>query len=65
MNKFQIEFADKVGSDEIIEIALLLDKAEQFQMTVEVVYFALLAMRKNKNVTPLLALQMAVEDWDI
>ena len=40
MNKFQIEFADKVGSDEIIEIALLLDKAEQFQMTVEVVYVA-------------------------
>jgi hypothetical protein len=65
MDKFQKEFLDKIGSDEIIEISQLLEKAERFQLTVEVVYFALKAMQQNKNITPLLALQMAIEDWDI
>lgn len=65
MDKFQKDFLDKVGSEEIIEISQLLEKAERFQLTVEVVYFALKAMQQNKNITPLLALQMAIEDWDI
>jgi hypothetical protein len=56
MEQFQKDFLDKVGSDEIIEISQLLERTERFQLTVEVVYFALKAIQQNKNITPLLAL---------
>ena len=65
MDKFQEEFLDKVGSDEIIEISQILDRVNKQQKLVEVIYYALLTMKGNKNITPLLALQIAEEDWDI
>lgn len=66
MDKFQEEFLDKVGSDEIIEISQILDRVSKQQKLVEVIYYALITMSKSDgNMTPLLALQIAEEDWDI
>jgi hypothetical protein len=65
MDKFQEEFLDKVGSDEIIEISQILDKVNKQQKLTEVIYYALLTMKENKNMSPLLALQIAEEDWNI
>ena len=66
MDKFQKEFLDKVGSDEIIKIDKILDKINKQGKLVEVVYYALTTMSKSDgNMSPLLALQIAEEDWDI
>ena len=66
MEKFQEEFLDKVGSDEIIEISQILDRVNKQQKLVEVIYYALLTMSKSDGeMSPLLALQIAEEDWDI
>lgn len=66
MDKFKEDFLEKVGSDEIIKIANILDKVGFQGKTVEVVYYALLTMSKSdSNMSPLLALQIAEEDWDI
>jgi len=59
MDKFQEEFLDKVGSDEI------LDRVNKQQKLTEVIYYALLTMKGNKNMSPLLALQIAEEDWNV
>ena len=66
MDKFKEDFLEKVGSDEIIKIANILDKVGFQGKIVEVVYYALLTMSKSdSNMSPLLALQIAEEDWDI
>ena len=66
MEKFQEEFLDKVGSNEIIEISQILDRVNKQQKLVEVIYYALLTMSKSDGeMSPLLALQIAEEDWDI
>jgi hypothetical protein len=66
MDKFQEEFLDKVGSDEIIEISQILDRVNKQQKLTEVIYYALLTMSKSDgNMSPLLALQIAEEDWNI
>ena len=64
MDKFKEDFLDKVGSDEIIEISQLLDRVNKQQKLVEVVYYALLT-KSDGTMSPLLALQIAEEDWDI
>jgi len=66
MDKFQEEFLDKVGSDEIIEISQILDRVSKQQKLVEVIYYALLTMSKSDgSMSPLLALQIAEEDWNV
>jgi hypothetical protein len=66
MDKFKEDFLDKVGSDEIIAISEILDRVNRQEKLVEVVYYALLTMSKSDgNMSPLLALQIAEEDWDI
>jgi len=66
MDKFQEEFLDKVGSDEIIKISEIIDRVNRQEKLVEVVYYALTTMSKSDgNMSPLLALQIAEEDWDI
>ena len=66
MDKFQEEFLDKVGSDEIIEISQMLDRINRQGKLVEVIYYALTTMSKSDgNMSPLLALQIAEEDWNI
>jgi hypothetical protein len=66
MDEFQKDFLDKVGSDEIIKISQILDRINRQKKLVEVVYYALTTMSKSDgNMSPLLALQIAEEDWDI
>tara|TARA_R110001592_G_scaffold48345_3_gene152283 strand:- start:760 stop:960 length:201 start_codon:yes stop_codon:yes gene_type:complete len=66
MDKFKEEFLEKVGSEEILKISEILDRVNNQEKIVEVVYYALLTMSKSDgNMSPLLALQIAEEDWDI
>ena len=66
MDEFQKDFLDKVGSDEIIKISQILDRISKQKKLIEVVYYALVTMSKSDgNMSPLLALQIAEEDWDI
>ncbi len=64
MNKVRKEFLKKVDSDEMMKIVAILDRVEMFKLTTEVVYTALNEMKNNPNSSPLLALQIAAEDWD-
>jgi|TARA_R110000787_G_scaffold124873_2_gene235916 hypothetical protein len=66
MDKFKEEFLEKVGSEEILRISEILNRVDNQEKIVEVVYYALLTMSKSDgNMSPLLALQIAEEDWDI
>lgn len=66
MDKFKEDFLDKVGSEDIIKISEILDRVNSQEKMVEVVYYALLTMSKSDGtMSPLLALQIAEEDWDI
>ena len=66
MDKFKEEFLEKVGSEEILKISEILDRVNNQEKIVAVVYYALLTMSKSDgNMSPLLALQIAEEDWDI
>tara|TARA_R110000850_G_scaffold17173_1_gene53069 strand:- start:101 stop:301 length:201 start_codon:yes stop_codon:yes gene_type:complete len=66
MDKFKEEFLEKVGSDDAIQISEILDRVDNQEKIVEVVYYALLTMSKSDgSMSPLLALQIAEEDWDI
>jgi|TARA_B110000908_G_scaffold140508_1_gene167676 hypothetical protein len=66
MDKFKEEFLEKVGSDDIIQISEILDRVDNQEKIVEVVYYALLTMSKSDgSMSPLLALQIAEEDWDM
>ena len=66
MDKFKEDFLDKVGSNEIKEISNILDRVGDQQKIVEVIYYALVTMSKSKEkMSPLLALQIAEEDWDM
>ena len=66
MDKFQEEFLDKVGSDEIIKISQILDRVNRQEKLVEVIYYALTTMSKSDgSMSPLLALQIAEEDWNV
>ena len=66
MDKFQEEFLDKVGSDEIIKISEIIDRVNRQKKLVEVIYYALTTMSKSDgNMSPLLALQIAEEDWNV
>ncbi len=48
----------------MINSVTILDRVEMFKLTTEVVYTALNEMKNNPNSSPLLALQIAAEDWD-
>jgi hypothetical protein len=66
MDKFKEDFLDKVDNMEIIEISNILDRIKNQEKIVEVIYYALITMSKSDgSMSPLLALQIAEEDWDI
>ena len=49
----------------MFEIVQILDKAHQFGLTTEIVVTALKEMKEHPESSPLLALQIAANDWDI
>lgn len=66
MDKFKKEFLDKIGTDEMLKIESIMNRVENQNKIVEVVYYALLTISESKGkMSPLLALQIAEEDWDI
>ena len=64
MNKVRKDFLEICTSDEVIEIDSILERVKIHGLIVEVVYAALNEIKSNPNTSPLLALQIAAEDWD-
>lgn len=66
MNQVKINFLDNYAySEEVFKMSQLLIKVEKSGLMVEVMHTALLEAKSNPTTPPLLALQIAVEDWDI
>tara|TARA_R100000541_G_scaffold38686_2_gene46541 strand:+ start:625 stop:822 length:198 start_codon:yes stop_codon:yes gene_type:complete len=65
MNDIQKHFIDKATSSEILKIVDCLDQASRAGKTVEVVYTALQTIKQSPNMSSLLAMQIACEDWDV
>jgi hypothetical protein len=65
MNPVKEHFLEKSTSEEMLEIVECIARAEDQGLLVEVIYTALKEMKEYPKSSPLLALQIAVEDWDI
>ena len=65
MNKIKEDFLTKVEEGEILKIVQLLDKAERAGLIMEVIYSALNNMKDFPKSSPLLCIQIALEDWDV
>ena len=48
----------------MLDIVECLNRAEQSNLLIEVVYTALKEMASHPKSSPLLCLQIAIEDWD-
>ena len=65
MNPVKKKFLEKLTSEEMLDIVECITRAENHGLLVEVVYTALKEMKEYPKSSPLLALQIATEDWDI
>ena len=65
MNPVKKKFLEKSTSEEMTDIVECITRAESHGLLVEVVYTALKEMKEYPNSSPLLALQIALEDWDV
>ena len=66
MNQVKTKFQNNYAtSEEVLKMDQLLIKVEKNGLMVEVIHTALLEAKSNPTTSPLLALQIAVEDWDI
>ena len=65
MNKIQENFLEKATSPEILSVVDILDKASNSGRLTEVVYTAMEIIKMNNQLSILLALQIACEDWSI
>ena len=65
MNEIKRDYLAKVEEGEILEIVQLFDRAERVGLTIEVIYSALNNMKEFPASTPLLCMQIALEDWDV
>jgi|MDSV01.1.fsa_nt_gb 3-deoxy-D-arabino-heptulosonate 7-phosphate (DAHP) synthase class II len=65
MNKIQENFLEKATSPEILSVVEILDKASNSGRLTEVVYTAMEIIKINNQLSILLALQIACEDWSI
>ena len=65
MNPVKKKFLEKSTSEEMLDIVECITRAENHGLLVEVVYTALKEMKEYHKSSPLLALQIATEDWDI
>jgi|TARA_R110001592_G_scaffold188005_1_gene432979 hypothetical protein len=63
--QFKKEFLNGIKDDKMIEIVEILDRANDFGLTTEVVVTALKEMKNNPESSPLLSLQIAAQDWDL
>lgn len=58
-------FLKEYKSDAMFKIVEILDRAEQFGLTTEIIITALKEMKAHPDSSPLLCLQVAAKDWDI
>ncbi len=65
MNPVKKEFLEKSTSEEMLDIVECITRAESHGLLVEVVYTALKEMQEYPKSYPLLALEIAMEDWDV
>ena len=65
MNKIKNEFLLNATTSDMLEFAQLIGKSEDNGLLVEIVHTALHEIKNNPKTTPLLALQIAVEDWEL
>jgi hypothetical protein len=65
MDQVREAFLKEYKSDTMFEIVQILDRANDFGLTTEVVHTALKAMKEFPNSSPLLCLQIAAKDWDL
>jgi len=65
MNPTKEEFLKNVNSDNMLDIVECITIAENAGLLVEVVHTALSEMQKHPKSSPLLCLQIAIQDWDI
>jgi len=64
MNPVKEHFLEKSKSKEMLDIVGCIIRAEDQGLLVEVIYTALKEMKDFPNSSPLLTLQIALEDWD-
>tara|TARA_R110000822_G_scaffold301517_1_gene425370 strand:+ start:622 stop:819 length:198 start_codon:yes stop_codon:yes gene_type:complete len=65
MNKIKEDFLSKLQEEEMLEIVQLFDRVEKAGLIIEVIYSALNNMKKFPDSSPLLCMQIALEDWDV
>jgi hypothetical protein len=65
MNQVKENFLKNVNSSDMLSIIEYITIAENAGLLVEVVHTALMEMKQNPKSSPLLCLQIALEDWDI
>ena len=65
MNPVKEHFLEKSKSKEMLDIVGCITLAEDQGLLVEVIYTALKEMKDFPKSSPLLTLQIALEDWDI
>ena len=65
MDQIREAFLKEYKSDAMFEIVQILDRANDFGLTTEVVHTALKVMKDHPDSSPLLCLQIAAKDWDL
>ena len=66
MNPIKTDYLENYAySEEVFKMSQLLIKVEKSGLLIEVMHTALLEVKSNPTTSPLLALQIAVEDWDV
>ena len=65
MNQVKENFLKNVNSSVMLGVVECITIAENAGLLVEVVHTALMKMKQNPKSSPLLCLQIALEDWDI
>ena len=66
MNPIKTDYLEKYAhSEEVFKITMLLGEVKKKGLLEEVFHTALLDMKSNPKSTPLLSLQIAVNDWDV
>ena len=65
MNQVKENFLKNVNSSDMLGVVECITIAENAGLLVEIVNTALMEMKQNPKSSPLLCLQIALEDWDI
>ena len=65
MNQVKENFLKNVNSSDVLNVVECITIAENAGLLVEVIHTALMEMKQNPKSSPLLCLQIALEDWDI